>query len=102
MRYLAFEQTIEIPDFEHLIRTRLSQAIVIWPEQALSLIGYMAGRTTLKRALKPSRSCEAGQWAPKACRGDYDRLSSIGRASRIFSAYITIWKWATISVVAEA
>jgi hypothetical protein len=44
MRYLAitpFEQAIEIPDFEHLIRTRLSQAIVIWPEQALSLIGYM-------------------------------------------------------------
>jgi hypothetical protein len=44
MRYLAitpFEQAIEIPDFEHLIRTRLSQAIVIWPEQALLLIGYM-------------------------------------------------------------
>jgi hypothetical protein len=44
MRYMAitpFEQAIEILDFEHFLRTRLSQSTVIWPEQALTLIGYM-------------------------------------------------------------
>ena len=44
MRFMdipPFEQNIEIPDFEHFIRTRLSQATVIWPKQAFALIGYM-------------------------------------------------------------
>jgi hypothetical protein len=36
-----FEEKIEIPDFEFFVRSRLSQAIVIWPEQAFALIGYM-------------------------------------------------------------
>jgi hypothetical protein len=44
MRFMdipPFEQKIEIPDFEFFVRSRLSQAIVIWPEQAFALIGYM-------------------------------------------------------------
>jgi hypothetical protein len=36
-----FERDIEILDFEHFIRTRLNQAIVLWPEQAIALVGYM-------------------------------------------------------------
>jgi len=42
MRFMdipPFEQKIEIPDFEFFVRSRLSQAIVIWPEQAFALIG---------------------------------------------------------------
>jgi hypothetical protein len=44
MRFMdipPFEQKIEIPDFEFFVRSRLNQAIVIWPEQAFALIGYM-------------------------------------------------------------
>ncbi|MGO9135929.1 MAG: hypothetical protein ACLP8A_18050 [Methylovirgula sp.] len=44
MRFMdipPFERNIEIPDFEFFVRSRLNQAIVIWPEQALALIGYM-------------------------------------------------------------
>jgi hypothetical protein len=44
MRFMdipLFEQNIEIPDFEFFVRSRLNQAIVIWPKQAFALIGYM-------------------------------------------------------------
>jgi hypothetical protein len=36
-----FKRQIEILDFDFLVRTRLNQAIVIWPEQAIPLAGYM-------------------------------------------------------------
>jgi hypothetical protein len=36
-----FEREIEILDFDFFIRSRLNQAIVIWPEQAIALVGYM-------------------------------------------------------------
>lgn len=45
VRFLSippFPRTIEIPDFEHLVRTRITEERVEWPEQALSLVGYMA------------------------------------------------------------
>ena len=44
MRFMSippFARKIEIPDFDFLIRRRLNQAIVIWPEQAIPLVGYM-------------------------------------------------------------
>ena len=44
MRFMdipRFGRKIEIPDFDFFVRSRLSQAIVIWPEQAFSLVGYM-------------------------------------------------------------
>jgi hypothetical protein len=37
-----FKRQIEILDFDFFVRTRLNQAIVIWPEQAIPLAGYMA------------------------------------------------------------
>jgi hypothetical protein len=37
-----FKRQIEILDFDFFVRTRLNQAIVIWPEQAVPLAGYMA------------------------------------------------------------
>jgi hypothetical protein len=36
-----FERKIEIADFEYFERGRLNQAIVLWPEQACVLVGYM-------------------------------------------------------------
>jgi hypothetical protein len=44
MRFMSippFEREIEILDFDFFIRSRLNQAIVIWPEQAIALVGYM-------------------------------------------------------------
>ncbi len=44
MRFMdirCFERKIEIHDFDYFVRSRLNQAIVIWPEQAFSLVGYM-------------------------------------------------------------
>jgi hypothetical protein len=36
-----FERQIEIADFDFFVRSRLNQAIVVWPEQAIALVGYM-------------------------------------------------------------
>jgi len=44
MRYIdvpSFPRSIEITDIDHLLRTRLSQKIAVWPCQAISLLGYM-------------------------------------------------------------
>jgi hypothetical protein len=44
MRFMSippFAHEVEIPDFDFLIRSRLNQAIVLWPEQAISMVGYM-------------------------------------------------------------
>ena len=44
MRFMSipsFERDIEIRDFDYFLRSRLSQAIVLWPEQAIPLVGYM-------------------------------------------------------------
>jgi len=32
-----FGRPIEIPDFDFFVRSRLNQAIVVWPEQAIPL-----------------------------------------------------------------
>jgi hypothetical protein len=37
----GFTRKIEIPDLHNFIRTRLSQTVVMWPEQAIPLLGYM-------------------------------------------------------------
>lgn len=37
-----FKRQIEILDFDFFVRTRLNQTIVIWPEEAIPLAGYMA------------------------------------------------------------
>jgi hypothetical protein len=44
MRFMdipRFGRKIEIPDIDFVVRSRLGQATVIWPEQAFSLVGYM-------------------------------------------------------------
>jgi hypothetical protein len=41
MEIPAFPRKIEILDLNNLFRTRLSQTVVMWPEQAIPLLGYM-------------------------------------------------------------
>jgi hypothetical protein len=41
MEIPGFPRKIEIPDLHHFIRTRLSQTLVMWPAQAIPLLGYM-------------------------------------------------------------
>jgi hypothetical protein len=44
MRFMSippFGREIEILDFDFFIRSRLNQEIVLWPEQAMPLVGYM-------------------------------------------------------------
>jgi hypothetical protein len=36
-----FPEKIEITDLEYLIKTRLSSTVVMWPNQAIPLLGYM-------------------------------------------------------------
>ena len=41
MEISGLPRKIEIPDLHNFIRTRLSQTAVMWPEQAIQLLGYM-------------------------------------------------------------
>jgi hypothetical protein len=41
MEIPGFPRKIEIPDLHNFIGTRLSQTVVMWPEQAIPLLGYM-------------------------------------------------------------
>ena len=41
MEIPRFPRKIKISDLDNFIRTRLSQTVVMWPEQAISLLGYM-------------------------------------------------------------
>ena len=41
MEIPPFPRTIEIPDLENLLRIRLGNTTVMWPHQAIPLLGYM-------------------------------------------------------------
>src|SRR6516164_7849585 len=41
MEIPPFPRTIEIPDLENFIRIRLGNTTVMWPDQAIPLLGYM-------------------------------------------------------------
>src|SRR3954447_21673573 len=36
-----FPRQIEIPDLDNFLRSRLSETVVMWPDQAIPLLGYM-------------------------------------------------------------
>jgi hypothetical protein len=42
MEIPPFPRRLENPDLENLLRVRLSQTVVLWPEHAIPLVGYMA------------------------------------------------------------
>jgi len=58
MEIPPFPRKIEILDLNNLLRARLSQTVVMWPEQAIPLIGYMcypndpAAGDALRRTLR--------------------------------------------------
>ena len=41
MEIPRFPRKIEIPDLHNFLRSRLSQTVVMWPEQSIPLLGYM-------------------------------------------------------------
>ena len=41
MQIPAFPRKFENPDLEDLLRRRLSQTVVLWPDQAIPLLVYM-------------------------------------------------------------
>ena len=41
MEISPFPRKIDIPDLDNFLRTRLNQIVVMWPEQAIPLLGYM-------------------------------------------------------------
>ena len=41
MEIPPFPRKIEIANLDSFIRARLSQTVVMWPEQAMPLLGYM-------------------------------------------------------------
>ena len=57
MEIRRFPRKIEILDLDNFLRSRLSQTVVMWPEQAIPLLGYMCypadlhARATLLRTL---------------------------------------------------
>jgi hypothetical protein len=58
MEIPAFPRKIEIPDLDTLYQARLRQTVVMWPDQAIPLLGYMcspndsAGRIALLGTLR--------------------------------------------------
>ena len=79
-----FPRKIEIPDFASFIRGRLSQQIVLWPKQAIPLVGYMGwpndpvGRAEVTRIL---RGWEKGTAIPlpglRRIQSDWARVADI-------------------------
>ena len=75
MRFMdipPFPRAIEIPDFEFFLRQRLSQKVVLWPEQAIPLVGYMgwpndpearaASVAILREWSEGSQAVPSGRW----------------------------------------
>jgi hypothetical protein len=62
MEIPPFPREIKIADLDYFVRSRLSQTIVLWPEQSISLLGYMCcpndaeARASLLRMLRSWQS----------------------------------------------
>src|SRR5262245_41747123 len=73
MEIPRFPRNIEILDLGSLLRTRLSQTVAMWPEQAIPLLGYMCypndlrTRNALLRTLHSWE--ESGAARPAAPKG---------------------------------
>ena len=87
MRFMdipPFPRRIGIPDFDSFLRGRLSQQVVLWPQQAIPLMGYMgwpndsAGRAEATRIL---RGWERGAEIPlpdlRRIQTDWRRVADI-------------------------
>ena len=85
-----FERKIEITDFDFLVRSRLAQAVVIWPEQAIPLVGYMAWPNQPELRAETVAILrgwfEGSQVIPPGCA----KFRPTGYVSPNFPTYITI------------
>ena len=92
MQIRPFPRTIEIPDLENFFRTRLSQTVVMWPAQAIALIGYMcwpndlAARSESATMLKNWPESEHATVPRRLHRIQHEWL----RIADIFSHYIDL------------
>ena len=87
-----FPRQINIPDLENLLRTRLGGRVVMWPDQAIALLGYMChpnnetARHTLMGVLRswPDHSGSGQRTSDSSARANnssYETLSGIGIAT---------------------
>jgi hypothetical protein len=80
MEIPRFPEKIEISELDDFFKPRLSQTEVIWPDQAISLLGYMChpnnptARDELVRGIQSWR--EASEAAPPAVPKRLDRIQS--------------------------
>jgi hypothetical protein len=95
MRFMdmrPFERAIEIGDFDFLVRSRINQAIVLWPEQAFPLAGYMGWPNDLRLGPRQYKCCATGQQDRKPFRDAFGRFRPIGRGSLTSSTCTTTWR----------
>jgi hypothetical protein len=88
MEILPFPQKFENPDLANFLRARLSQTTVLWPKQAIALIGYMGwpnDATARDEALRNLRSWPGGSKdiPPRLARIQHEWL----RVADIFHCY---------------
>jgi hypothetical protein len=91
MRFMnipPFARKIEILDFDFFVRSRLAQEIVLWPERAVALVGYMGWPNDSEERAKS----EAVVWSwPAKSRAIPRRLRQIqtdwARVADIFSIH---------------
>jgi|SRR5262249_5788289 len=93
MEIPPFPRRIEILDLENFIRTRMSQTVVMWPAQAIPLVGYMCWPNDLAARNKSAtmlrdwpRDPEHATLPPRLHRIQHEWL----RVADIFNCYIDL------------
>ena len=89
-----FGRPIEIPDFDffvrsRFVRSRLNQAIVVWPEQAIALVGYMAWPNDPEAREASKSVCGLGLRDRWSFRPGCARFKATGCGSPTSSTYTT-------------
>jgi hypothetical protein len=93
MEIPPFPREIRIPDLDYFVRTRLSQTVVMWPEQSIPLLGYMCfpndaeSRAPLLRML---RNWQNGSEDAPQSRGNLVAFSTSGCGWQMSSICIPI------------
>ncbi len=79
-----FPRMIKLPDFEFFVRSRLSQEVVYWPQQAIPLVGYMGwpndpvARAAAKKILRGwSKGAEVPLPGLRRIQSDWTRVADI-------------------------
>src|SRR4051812_17737415 len=92
MEIPRFPRKIEILDLDKFLRARLSQTVVMWPEQAIPLLGYMChpsdlhARATMLRTLLSWQ--EASEARPLTIPKKLGRIQHNWLRVQIFSIFI--------------